>query len=142
MNLLEHAEREFKAAGWLDKKKDPQQDMMMDCMRELLAVFANQGHSGFSANYAMNLFNQLGRYEPIVPLTGEDWEWTETSPGCFQNKRCSHVFKEDGKAYDINGRIFQEPNGVCFTSSESHVPVTFPYTPKKEIVKVDASNQS
>lgn len=54
-----------------------------------------------------------------------------------QNKRCSHVFKDkDGNAYDIDGKVFREPDGCCFTSKDSFVPVTFPYTPKTEYVDV------
>lgn len=66
-------------------------------------------------------------------------EWTEASEGVFQNRRCSRVFKDAaGSAYDINGKVFVEPNGVGFTSSDSRVPVTFPYVPATEYVNVPA----
>ena len=84
------------------------------------------------------LFQKLASFEPLVPLTGADDEWMEVTDGCFQNIRCGHVFKQkdrfDGQAYDINGRIFREPNGCCYTSAESFLPITFPYTPKTEYV--------
>lgn len=100
---------------------------------ELLAVFSAQGHSGFSAPWAICRFEKLARFEPLGPLTGADDEWSEYSAGMFQNRRCSHVFKDadrfGGQAYDSRGRIFREPNGGCFTSGESAVPITFPYTP-------------
>lgn len=136
-NLLEHAEREFKIAGWLDEN-ELLQNTMMENIRELLRVFSNQRHSGFSANYALNLFNQLARFQPVTPLTGDDDEWVETSfdQGLLQNKRASHVFKQNGEAFDVEGKIFQDPDGYCYTSCESRVPVTFPYTPKREIIYV------
>ena len=44
------------------------------------------------------------------------------------------MFKENGEAYDGEGRIFRDPDGSCFTSIDSRVPVTFPYVPKREYV--------
>ena len=155
-----HAMKEFKAAGWLNEDltfKDDMQGMICQHVTKLLDVFADEGHSGSSAPYTISLFSKLASFEPIVPLTGEDWEWNEVGPGVFQNSRCSHVFKEagrfNGQAYDIEGKIFWswkeydlEPGeegypGVhryksSYTSGDSRVPITFPYTPSKEYVEV------
>lgn len=156
MSLESHALAEFRAAGWIDENgkysNDIQESICKD-MLELLSVFSSQGHSGFSANYLMNCFEKLARWEPIVPLTGEDWEWNDVShmsggEKVYQNKRCSRVFKQedrfDGQAYDIRGKVFIEhgydDNGeettYSYTSGDSHVPITFPYTPKTEYVDV------
>jgi hypothetical protein len=83
--------------------------------------FAVEGHSGFSANYALNLLKDILAYNPVAPLTGKDSEWMDISEygiengtvKVFQNKRCSSVFKEvydDGTeyAYNIDGKIFWE----------------------------------
>ena len=133
----DHAEREFKAAGW-DLEKDDMQDLMCKQVLELLELFSSHGHSGSSAPYAINLFSKLAKFEPIVPLTGEDFEWNEIGDGEFQNNRCSHVFKSasrfNGQAYDIEGRIFQDKDGYCCTNLDSFVPIEFPYTPKHEYV--------
>jgi hypothetical protein len=56
------------------------------------------------------------------------------TPGLFQNVTCGHVFKENGEAYDGEGGIFRDPDGSCFTSKDSRVPVTFPYFPNREYV--------
>jgi len=154
-NYLNHAMNEFRAAGWLDEHgnfKDEMQEMMCHHVLKLLGVFDEEGHSGSSAPYAINLFSKLAKFEPIVPLTGEDWEWNEVSDNTYQNKRCSHVFKENGEAYDIDGKVFYdwvtrelEPDedgypGITrfksyFTCRESRVPVTFPYTPTTQYVE-------
>lgn len=138
-----HAMTEFRAAGWIDsdgKFSDEMQQMICEHVLKLLDVFDGEGHSGSSAPYAINLFKSLALFEPIVPLTGEDWEWNEVGDGMYQNKRCSHVFRDvtenEGKPYDIEGRIFREPNGSCYTGKGSRVTVTFPYTPKHEYVDV------
>jgi hypothetical protein len=150
-NLINHAMREFRAAKWINddgKWNDEMQEAICNHVLKLLEVFSDEGHSGSSAPYAINLFSTLAKFEPIVPLTGEDWEWNNVSEyggndngPQYQNKRCSHVFKDNNGAYDINGIVFWEwytdyetgkKYKSHFTSKESHVPVTFPYTPKIE----------
>lgn len=147
-NLHSHAINEFRAAGWIDddsKFKDEMQQAICEHVIKLIDVFAKEGHSGSSAPYAINMFKKLAMFEPLVPLTGEDWEWNEVSDGVFQNKRCSRVFKQadrfNGQAYDIDGIVFYEwhtdPESgerykSHFTCSDSFVPITFPYTPTTE----------
>ena len=149
-NYEKHAMMEFKAAGWLDENgefNDEMQKMICDHVMKLLDVFAEEGHSGSSAPYAINLFSKLAKFEPVAPLTGEDWEWTDVSDmgggkKWYQNNRCSHVFKDENGAYDSNGKVFWEwardSDGEAYkafyTSRESSVPVTFPYVPKVEYV--------
>lgn len=134
-NAYAHALRELP-----DPKGDEMQALMNKQLLEMVLVFTTHNHSGFSASYATRMLEKLLRLEPIGPLTGEPDEWHEAGPGVFQNKRCSRVFKDscrfDGQAYDIAGRVFREPNGACYTGSESKVPVTFPYTPTTEYVDV------
>jgi len=137
--LLSHADRELVALG-----SDEMGKAMAADIRELVAVFCTQGHSGFSASYAVSVLEKVMRFQPIAPLTGEDSEWSEFTEGQFQNKRCGHVFKGDpdrfnGKAYDIDAVVFREPNGSQFTGRGSWQPVTFPYTPTTQIIDVDDS---
>lgn len=139
MSLVEHAKRELKAAGFLDKDSD-YGGMLGDAVLELIQKFADQGHSGASAAMTRQLFDKLANYQPLGPLTGADDEWTEVSGGIWQNKRCLHVFKEsDGRAYDSNGIVFEEPDGGRYIGRGSQVFIEFPYTPKTEIVKRGAA---
>ena len=146
-NYKTHAFNEFRAAGWLDENDnycDEMQEAICKQMITLLDVFSEAGHSGSSAPYAIDLFSKLAKFEPVAPLTGEDWEWNEVGDGVFQNKRCSHVFKQpdrfNGQAYDIDGIIFYDwytneagdTYKSYFTGAESFVPITFPYTPTRE----------
>jgi hypothetical protein len=133
-NLLNHAIREFKALGYTppDEDQDDGPDLwIQQNVLELIKVFSEQGHSGSSAPYCVRMFAKLAMFEPLSPLTGEDWEWVEVAKDIFQNVRASRVFKDgkDGPAYNIYGRIFRDPDGSCWTNSESRVFVTFPYTP-------------
>lgn len=137
-NLLEHLDREWAAMGW-PTSGDDMQVWIYDHLKKLLETFSDENHSGSSAPYTVSLFRKLAMLEPLGPLTGEDSEWVEVSEGVLQNRRCSRVFKENGEAYDIDGKVFEEPDGSRFNSQDSRVSVTFPYTPATEIVKVGGS---
>ena len=129
--LMAHADRELPSPNG-----DEMQALMNQQLREMVLVFSTHGHSGFSAAWARGALDKLLSFQPLRPLTGEPDEWVEVGPGVFQNRRCSHVFKEatqfNGQAYDLNGIVWQDPDGSCFTNSESRVPVEFPYTPRTE----------
>ena len=145
-NFHKHALIEFKAAGWLNDDgtfKDEMQGMICNHVMKLLDVFADEGHSGSSAPYAINMFEKLAKFESLVPITGEDWEWVDVAEQSgrtlWQNKRCGHVFKDEDGAYDIDGIVFWdwsvyegEPFKSYYTSRDSRVPVTFPYTPERK----------
>lgn len=110
---IDHAREEFRAAGWVDengKFKDGWQEAICEHIVKLLEVFSDEGHSGSTAPYAVDLFSKLALFKPIAPLTGEDWEWNDVAEQnggtLYQNKRASHVFKDKNGAYDINGIIF------------------------------------
>jgi hypothetical protein len=150
-NLVKHAHYEFAAAGWTDGNgnfNDDMQEAICKHVLKLLEVFSDEHHSGSTAPYAINLFTRLANYKPIGPLTGEDWEWNEVSERaghkCWQNKRASHVFKDENGAYDIDGKVFwewampyeegEQPYKSYYTCRDSRVPVTFPYVvPEKPI---------
>jgi hypothetical protein len=118
---------------------DEMNNEMCNHILKMIDVFDEEGHSGFSAEYAINILQKLLRWEPLSPLTGGDDEWCEVSDGIFQNKRLSRVFKngKDGQAYDIRGKVFVEPDGASYTSRDGRVDIEFPYVPKTEYVNVE-----
>lgn len=134
-NLEVFAREELRRAGWFDNDA-MYGDMMPNSVLSMVRQFADEGHSGMSASIAVSLFREVAMFKPLTPLTGDDDEWNEVGDGVFQNKRCSHVFKKNDQAYDIEGRIFREPDGVCYTSRDSRVDINFPYTPTREYVDV------
>lgn len=150
-NLLNHAMTEFKSAGWVKDDgtyTDEMQGMICGHVLKLIEIFSEEGHSGSSAPYAINMFKKLASFKPLTPLTGEDDEWVKHDYGVepsYQNKRLSSVFKDaNGDCYNIDGKVFwewcmpyegrepQEPYKSYYTCRESRVPVTFPYTPPDE----------
>jgi hypothetical protein len=139
--LVLHAERELTAIGYdLNQKEEDPNKWICKNIIELLEVFSEQGHSGFSAPHCIYLFTKLASFEPLSPLTGDDNEWVEVREGTFQNKRCGNVFKENGIAYDIDAKIFRDSDGGCYTNRDSRMNITFPYTPKREYIDVKKEN--
>jgi hypothetical protein len=142
-NLVKHAKQEFKALGYppIEECEDDPNKWIQENVLELLRVFSKQGHSGMSAQYCIELFADMAKQKAMSPLTGGDDEWGDVSEfsqkPTWQNKRCSHVFKDDRGAYDIYGKVFRLPDGATYTSKDSDVPVAFPYTPKTEYVDVE-----
>lgn len=145
--LYEYAKKELERIekGCEDKESLSMQQTIDKNILELIDVFSNQHHSGFTATYVIDILQRLLHYKPLTPLTGEDDEWEDvTSYGydtpTFQNKRCSAVFKDDRGAYWVEGKIFSSDLGhTWYTNSDSCVPVTFPFNvpDKSEVVVID-----
>ena len=140
MSLVSYAEQELDRIGMTDD--GDMNGIMRKHLLHMVKEFADEGHSGFSASYALQCLKRLLNFKPLSPLTGEDEEWSEVTQISgyphFQNKRCGSVFKngKDGEAYDIDGIVFWEwitdkETGEQFksyyTNNESRVPVEFPY---------------
>lgn len=137
--LVRHACDELELAGYRDDDKMNAQ--MASDVVDLLRVFGAQGHSGFSAGFARQLFGTLSGFKPLGPLTGADNEWMCVSEmsgePMWQNRRCSHVFRgADGIAYDIDAVVFEEPNGSRFTGRHSRRVIEFPYSPRRVVAQV------
>ena len=145
MSLIKYAERELRLAGFFDKDSD-YEGALGKAVMELIEVFSKQGHSGFSANRVVSLFEKVARYKNLLPLTGEDSEWNDISDldgGTLQNNRVSSVFKEKetGRAYYIDAIVWRTQNGGYFTGSADDVSSrqyikSFPFTPKTFYVDV------
>lgn len=128
MSMIEYAKRELERIG---KDKYGMQDMINKGILQIVEIFSEQGHSGFSASCTLNTLERLLRYKPITPLIGEAGEWDDVGNGMQQNKRCSSVFKHaDGTCYDIDGIAVSDNGGITwFSSARFRKKVTFPYLP-------------
>jgi len=118
-NLTGHARRELELASMFDKEVEGSEAagswniLCAEAVMELMEVFANQGHSGFSASMTQDLFSRLAKYEPLTELTDNSDEWNDISemqsgePG-WQSQRSPSCFSEDGgKTYwDIDEEYY------------------------------------
>src|SRR5699024_9882012 len=115
MDLVEYAKSELARIG---RDEDGMQDAINKDILRIVEMFSNQGHSEYSADYALSILERLLRFKPITPLTGEDDEWDEISHGTQQNKRCPSVFRNaDGTAHDIDGIVVSDNGGITWFSS-------------------------
>jgi len=151
MSMKDFAKSELDRIGMTDE--DVTGEGMDFNMREhilrMVDEFSAEGHSGFSAGYALSILKKILAFKPLSPLTGEDDEWThvyddDNNDPVYQNKRYSSVFKDKSKgAYDIDGKVFWhywtdpdtgKTHELTYSSSGCEVPVEFPYTPPSEPV--------
>jgi hypothetical protein len=108
-NLYRYAKDELQRAGLFDEDSD-YGGMLGDAALEIVAVFAKQGHSGFSANMMSAILGKVLRFEPLTPLTYAPDEWDHISEDIaggkdtYQNRRKSTVFSDDGLQtwYDLD----------------------------------------
>jgi hypothetical protein len=118
MGLVAHAEYELRRAGLFDKDSD-YEGMLGEATMRLVKVFAEEGHSGFSAHLAIQLFSKLASFKTLTPLTDNPEEWNDVSgygsidhAPMWQNKRQSSCFSNDGGKtyYDVDDkeRIIKE----------------------------------
>lgn len=147
---LDRVRKELELVGWEPDFDYDDEDgdasaswgnMCGDSVLELFEVFSKQGHSGASASFTANYFNELVKGNTLSPLTGEDDEWIKldyNDDTCYQNKRCFAVFKNvEGKAYYIDRWVFvEQPDGCSFTSNQSKMFIEFPYTPETTYIDV------
>jgi len=131
-NFRKHLEREWMI---LFPGPDEMQDMMKEHLLDMVCLFAMEGHSGFSANYAMSFIPKILAFEPLSPLTGEDDEWIDHGEGTFQNKRYSKVFKggRQGEPYVLDAYIWGTRESGYYTNHASHKNVVFPYSPEDPV---------
>lgn len=134
-NLVAHARRELTIAG-LNEKDSDYGGMLFDAVLDLVKLFSTQGHSGFSANLALHLFDKVARFKNLTPITDDPQDWVQVSEKMpdrsptWQCKRCSSCFSEDGgKTYhniedwivhDDTGSYYHKPDELKIYTSTPH----------------------
>ena len=128
-NLYKFAENELSR---LKDDEDGMQNIMNKRLLKMVKEFSKEGHSGFSANYVVNMLDRLLRWLPITAIKDKPGDWNKIGDGSYQHKRCSKIFKDkdrfNGQAYNSTGRVFSDDGGkIWFTNNKSHLPIEFPY---------------
>lgn len=138
--MVEHAKYELQKAGVFGSKYN---ESVAEDVSNLLKLFSEQGHSGFSAGIVITLFNTLAKREPLSPLTGAADEWDDMSEysgtELHQNKRDSRVFKEgSGNFYQIEATNVVKEDGSSFLCSNVTKQFdSFPYSPSVDTISID-----
>lgn len=103
-NLMAHAERELKAAGYSLESEDVMDRRIYKHTMLIVQQFALCGHSGASAAMHTDMITKLLQFQPLGPITRDVHEWEpvgELYPGMsedmiWQNRRDGRMFSEDG----------------------------------------------
>lgn len=165
MNTYEWAKHELKLAreneiAQCKKKNDyhPGDEdyslMCYDAAEQLLAVFQEQGHSGYSAMIVCSIFERLVKGKPLTFIKDEEDQWrneytNEKFPEkSYHHKRMSSLLKRvapDGTVsyYDIDRVKVYDQNGIPFWTRQvddvvsKYFPITFPYVGEEVKVHIE-----
>lgn len=136
MGLVDYATSELRRAGWFEEDSD-YGGLVGPAVVKMVEQFAEEGHSGYSANLCLALFKRVAAFKPLTALknpmeTGEYQDvsgYSQTSPmKTLQSTRLSSVFSEDGGKtwYDIDLKV---PRWKKWFGVRRHY-IKFPYSPK------------
>ena len=102
---LERIEYELKLAGYnlepvkMIKFEDDYVQQIGNCAYEICKLFCEQGHSGMSAEFTLQLIFSLLQGDTLAPLTNNPDEWCDLSEQSneklYQSKRKFSCFSED-----------------------------------------------
>lgn len=91
-NLVTHARRELTRLG-----EEPE---VIEGYLKVVQAFADMGHSGASAQYALLVLGDLLAFKNLCPLTNDPAEWMDVAEmsgkTMWQNLRNSECFSYDG----------------------------------------------
>lgn len=107
-NLVKHAVYEMRKAGLYDRDAD-YGGTIPEAVMALVEAHAKQGHSGGSHHLVLDIFNRLVNFKTLSPISSNPDEWFKhdyqnAGSDCWQNKRQSSVFSQDGGKtwYDLD----------------------------------------
>lgn len=101
-NLVKHAERELRAAGYSPDMADLTERNIYNVTLRIVQLFSHVGHSGGSAQVHTEVIHRLLKFEPLGPITVDFGEWMHIDeamagrPDCWQNRRDGRMFSNDG----------------------------------------------
>jgi len=79
-NLERFAEDELSR---IEKDEEGLQEVINEHILKMVQLFSDEGHSGFSANYAINILNRLLRFMPLTPIEDNPEDWSECREGVY-----------------------------------------------------------
>ena len=106
MSCINHAKRELALIGYNvnpDPNSEDVNDFAVLSILELIDTFRRQGHSGFSANYVLNIFNKCFK-EKMIKKFGDSAMYFDGAFACNEvliNKKMMNFKYDDNKRKQI-----------------------------------------
>ena len=96
--IIINAKRELRRSGEDDIQ-------FLEAYLDIVERFARMGHSGFSADYFIEVLYRLLKQKNLTALTNDPEEWVEFAKGELQSSRNSAVFSNDNleTVYHVDG---------------------------------------
>jgi len=99
-NLVDHAKQELDILASKGEPDEELNQIIVECVEK----FAEYGHSGGSAGWAIPVLNDLLHFKNLSPLTDNQDEWMEVLDGgllyrgytVWQSRRNPEAFSHDG----------------------------------------------
>ena len=134
MTLVDYAKKELNNLH--DKVENKEMlEHIEPLLLDTLTKLSNIENTSYIMAY-INIFNNLIKYSPLTPLTGDEDEWGEIKQSGFikyqQNKRCARVFRNNAnndEVYIVDGTLFSDNGGeTWFQCKESKFRIKeFPF---------------
>ncbi len=115
MSIRMQAEMELAAGGFSDGETQ--------AFLSILDIFFQHWDSGGAVAAASDVLVRLISGQPLSPLKGTKDEWVEVADGLWQNRRCSSVFSDREKAWDID-------------AGDPQARIQFPYDPPSKLPRM------
>lgn len=117
MSVIDQAKSELDRLGADEEFKS----LIIGTMEQFFERYDSGGAVAIMAPSFLHKLQRCIAGKPLTPLTGDNSEWMDCSyggPVCWQNVRCSTVFKDaEGRCYDID--------------TPGRPTITFPYDPER-----------
>lgn len=101
--LVDHARRELTIVNQKVQSRDKYSDHEIEGFLKVVQAFADMGHSGGSAPFAIGIISDLLQFKPLTPLTDDPDEWQfhgeevwGAPGGIWQSRRNSEAFSING----------------------------------------------
>ena len=103
MTLVDYAKKELNNLH--DKVENKEMlEHIEPLLLDTLTKLSNIENTSYIMAY-ISIFNNLIRYSPLTPLTGDEDEWGEIKQSGFikyqQNKRCARVFRNNANNNEV-----------------------------------------
>lgn len=130
---IRFAKKQFELLGYKDVDDDGETDgpnqWIQENVFDVLKLIGSQGHSGSSIPYMTQFVSNFMMFTSVVPCEDKEEQWVKIDNDLYQHSLCGSLFKSKNISYTLDGYIFREPSGCCYTSGKSKKVVQLPFNP-------------